>query len=737
MLLLIVWLDMCVCGTSLRAQSSIRQQQPEKLVFAFSDSINALMQTPDNQQLINECNVSIYLRHQMHTSRFGSIVRYIPGMFQLERGTHNYLTEAQLQIQVRPPGEMDCKVVAFHSNAKYLRPQRFSGMGRFSFQIYHSKLFIDQLLNPFNRRNKRFYRYELESTAEATDSTPSILRMRIHPRFSNDQLASGYAQIDRNTGAVIDFQIKFRHHLQWLTVKAHMGTDGYERMVPIYMRVVSIFDFIGNKVYEVTDVFPHHTFSCPLPYTYTKKQKHFDLTKQCLLRIDTTSIITDPDYFAPLRPKNLRRVTFSNWEDYKQLAQEPVSTLPMPQMPQPTGQNKKNERKKHTQELLLSSHTFNMGDNGYARLHLPAVITPSMVQWSKSKGLSLKARIKFSLNPHRSEGSENRFELNPSIGYSFKQKQIYWQLPILARFAPKINGLFTFEAGGGSHSYNNKQAEDLKKRWEKVEKFDSLQHIIDNYGFHDYKDTYLQADLSLSPTPGLKLTIGPRLHNRTLVEWNDMAERNGLIKRFSTLGPRIQLQWTPAQYYYRQQKRRIPLYSRYPTFTICYERGFNTNRGATHYERLEGSVNYRLPLYAMRTLYFRASSGLYPRRGYDCFLDYDFFRFNYMPQGWNDEFTGELQVLSSRWYNESRYYALLTSSYESPMLIFSRLPILSRLIQKERLYLNLLSVQKLHFYTEWGYSLSTHIVDLGIFTGISPDHSMTFGCKAVLRFFDD
>ncbi len=728
---------MCVCFTTASAQTPSKWLHPEKLIFAFSDSINTLMQSPDNQQLVNECSVSVYLRHNMYTHRQGPIVRYIPGMLQLERGTHNYLTEAQLQIQVRPPGEMDCKVVAFHTNAKYLRPQRFSSMGRFSFQIYHSKLFIDQLLNPFNRRNRRFYRYELDSLIQATDSTPTTLRVHIRSRFSNDQLGYGYAHVDATTGAILEFQIKFRHHLRWITVGAQIGKDGYERMVPVSMRIVSDLDFFGNRVYEITDVIPHHTFSCPLPQKPAKKKQRLDLTKQCILRIDTTSIITNPQYFEPIRPKNLGEVKLNNLQEYKDLAQETSPSLETSQTVQLTKTKKNSELKKQTQELLLSSHTFNMGDKGYASLHLPAVITPSMVQWGKTKGLSLKARIKFNLNPHRGEGSENLFEFNPSIGYSFKQKQIYWQLPILLRFAPKVNGLFAFEAGGGSHNYNNKQAEDLKKKWETIEKFDSLQRLIDNYGFHDYVDTYVQADLRLSLTPGFHLTLGPRFHSRTLVEWNKMAEQNGLIKRFTTIGPHLQLQWTPAQYYYRQQKRRIPLYSRYPTFTLSYERGYNTHKGDTHYERLEGSINYRLPLYAMRTLYFRASAGLYPQRGNDCFLDYDFFRFNYMPQGWNDEFTGELQVLSSRWYNESRYYALLTSTYESPMLIFSRLPIISRLIQKERIYLNLLSVQKLHLYTELGYSLSTHIVDFGVFAGISHDHSVTLGCKAVLRFFDN
>lgn len=109
--------------------------------------------------------------------------------------------------------------------------------------------------------------------------------------------------------------------------------------------------------------------------------------------------------------------------------------------------------------------------------------------------------------------------------------------------------------------------------------------------------------------PGIVLTSGFRYHRRTLVEWNDLAKSAGLAHYLSAIGPRIQIEWTPAQYYYRQGKRRIPLYSRYPTFIFCYERGYDLEHGDTHFERIEGDVRFRIALYAMRTLYVRAGGG--------------------------------------------------------------------------------------------------------------------------------
>lgn len=116
-----------------------------------------------------------------------------------------------------------------------------------------------------------------------------------------------------------------------------------------------------------------------------------------------------------------------------------------------------------------------------------------MIQWSGNKGLSLRTRLRFNFNKQHNY-SDNKIEISPSIGYSFKQKQIYWSTPLLWYCAPAINGKLHFEAGGGARNYNNKQAEELRHKLQGYEHYDSLQNVIDNYGFHDYRDTHLQTD---------------------------------------------------------------------------------------------------------------------------------------------------------------------------------------------------------------------------------------------------
>lgn len=708
-----------------------------------------------------EYQSNVYIKHHMRTKRKGPIVRYLPGMLRLERGKHDYLSEIQLRFQYHQSGEMDCKITAYHTTAHYQRADRMMAARRFNFQIYDSHLFLDCILNPLHERNKRFYRYRYNSNLLQAEHTDSIVRINIQPRFDNDQLVKGYIDMNTRTGAVTHFLFSFRYQMQKLTVNGSLGKKGYDTLIPLRMRIVSNFNLFGNRINEVYDIVSQHHFKTT-DREEIDPQKRYDLTEQCLLRIDTAQVINRISYFDRIRPLPLRKFETEIIQSYlkTQKVGSRTSTpdvYPAPQdtastdtlrsdtltlvspSPQPVPSRNWNfghildER---TKNLLLDSHHFNLGKRIRSNFSLPAIITPSHIDWSKNKGVTLKAKAQWNLFLLPKDFLPT-IELSPRIAYSFKQKQIYWDIPLLVRLMPKLDGTFSFRANGGSHMYNNRQAEDVLKALEGIEKYDSLVQFLEHYGFHDYRNTNVDMDFGLSPVPGLRLTLGTRYRQHTLIEWNKYAGKTGILKYLKSIGPFAHIEWTPQQYYYRKGVRRIPLYSYYPTFILNYERGFQLRKGNTDYERIEFDTRYRLPLYAMRTLFFRFGFGLFTHKGDDCFLSYDFFNFSYMPDEWKDELTGEFQLLNSRWYYESSYYTRFTGTYESPMMMLARIPGVTRIVQKERVYLNLLNVKRLGLYTELGYGFSTHLFDIGTFMSIAGDKSVGFGCKFVFRFFED
>ena len=690
------------------------------------------------------CNA--YMRHRMQTKRNGQLVRYIPGMMRLEKGTNDYLTEAEFSLQHRPKGEVDCKVKAFTSTDRYLSPNRFLFQSRLSGQLYDTQLFDGGVLNPFHPRNRRFYRYRLLHHTRSQGVSSPTVRLGITPRWRNDRLAGGYADIDPQTGRITGCSLTFRFQLRNLTVTLRTDTTGYSRFLPIRMRVVSAFRLLGNQVNETAEITNRYSFSA---VTTTKVQttSPYDLTSQCLLRIDTSRTVRGSVvYFDTIRPSALRPSEAQLYAAaFPQAAvahampsgAPPTAAAPLPDTFVPSAAVYRPARQTVWEDKFLSSHTISWGRDKRATLKLPPVISPSMVEWGGSKGLTLKTKVNLSLKREATDRMPT-LTFTPRLGYSFKQKQVYWQMPCQLACLPRWDGQFSLKAGGGSHIYNNRQAEVLIGKLEGIEKYDSLVNIIRSFGFHDYRDTYMAADFSLSPRPGFRIAPGVRYHRRSLIRWNTEAEKAQMLPRFTSIGPTLQLTITPGQYYYRDEKGRpYPLYSNWPTLLLSYERGYALGAGQTHYERLEADARYRINLYAMRSLFFRLGAGMFCRRGRDCFLDYDYFKFDYLSEGWTDELSGEFQLLNSRWYNESRHYARFTGTYESPMLLLSRFAPLTRWVQTERIYLNLLTVRRLPIYTELGYGISSHLLNLGTFLSIAPDHSVSWGFKFVLRFFDE
>ena len=132
----------------------------------------------------------------------------------------------------------------------------------------------------------------------------------------------------------------------------------------------------------------------------------------------------------------------------------------------------------------------------------------------------------------------------------------------------------------------------------------------------------------------------------------------------------------------------------------------------------------------------RLGAGIYSRRAKgERFLDFTNFRDNNMPGGWNDDWSGEFELLRSEWYNSSLYYVRANTTYESPLLIISRLPLLGHFIEMERLYFGAVMAKEMKPYIELGYGLTTRLVSLGAFVGNKNGHFERVGVRFGFELF--
>ncbi len=703
----------------------------------------------------------IYVRHTLETRRRNALMRYVPGMYRLEKGTHSYFGEMLSRYLYSPPEDLYKKDIAAYHTMPHWRPSRDRWLGRYHLSIYNANLFTDRILSPLHRRNARYYRYRTRYCY--MDRGRRIFSIAVQPRLSNTQLVRGHIDVDGESGRVVRFDFNFYYDWARLHVSGEMGRSGMAALLPQRLLITSRLTLFGNHIDETFEGLAVYRAASGSrnPKAGRRGRSRYDLTRQHLLRSDTTRMVHGTDYFDLHRPYPLlshQQDILRNYHSRNDSTPAIADTLSTPsaaltdttalrrlqQMPDslaggdattPAADSTPKARRRffssQTEDLILDSHTFGNTDKSFVKL--PAILTPSMVQWSRSRGFTLQTRLRGNVRLSR----RRYLTMSPRVGYNFRQHQVYWNLPLHLDLRPSRGMYLSIEAGGGDHAYNSRQADAVRQQLHGVTHYDSVVKVFDAQDFNYYRDNRLITTFTVEPRVGLQLHLGLRYHRRALLHWNEVAAADGLRAHLASLAPRFHVVWTPALYYYRQEGRAVPLRSSWPTFMLDYERGLRLAHHHTNYERMEVDAQYVLPLYALRSLYLRAGGGLYTHRGINSFIDYDNFRYDYLPTGRHDELSGQFQLLDSRLYNESRYYIRLCAAYESPMLLFSRLRFLTRMVEKERLYLNLLQADYGGLYGEVGYGISTPLIDVTGFIARPRSSGFRIGCKVALSFFKD
>jgi hypothetical protein len=163
---------------------------------------------------------------------------------------------------------------------------------------------------------------------------------------------------------------------------------------------------------------------------------------------------------------------------------------------------------------------------------------------------------------------------------------------------------------------------------------------------------------------------------------------------------------------------RLRLWKTGPWLSIDWERGLKgINKSTIDYESIEVDGSWKIPLVGLRLINFRAGGGIYTRKAQNYFVDFAHFRDNNLPEGWEDEWSGDFELLRSRVYNMSKYYLRFNCSYDQPMMVGFLVPYLGKFIERERFYLSSAIVERSKPYFELGYSFTNRYISIGIFAG--------------------
>lgn len=625
-------------------------------------------------------NTNVYFRYHMKTDRRNFTLMAVPSMYAVSRGRREYVGETFNSVKIKDNiitesvKRVDIGTVPHHREAmstlwKYLQPD-----------IYNVTMFGNQILSPLNSHNIKLYKYE---TTYLTEQRAEIV---FRPKRYNTQLISGAAIVDRETGRVIRFRCSGEYDMVSFRINALMGTEGTLSMFPKACDLDAIFHFIGNRirvsyrsVYDIPVVLP-----------------------------DSVVNSRDMDLMAGIRPDPLP----DGFNDVY-LEHDSIRT-------KESEKRDGSENKKWNKVLwdIFGDHMINrtkgsFGTNDRGAFRISPILNPLYLSYSKHKGVTYKLKIRGSYN----FTPNSEISLHFNTGYSFKQRQLYFQFPLRYTFNKRKDGFIEFEIGNGNRITTSDIVEQVKNEWQGSIDWDKM-------SLDYFKDFYFKAHYNYDLTEKWGVQPGFVYHRRTALDKRgfEIAERP--IKYYS-FAPSLQLQFRPSG------KKGVII-------TTDYERGVKFGSADMDYERFEFDVSWKKPFYSLRSLSLKSGGGFYTSKSSNAyFLDYVNFRDVNIPGGWNDDWTGEFQLLNSNWYNASEYYMRTNVTYESPLMILSRLPYVGRLMEMERIYINVLYAEHLHPYIECGYGFTNRLFSMGLFTAISNKHFEGVGCRFGFELFRD
>ncbi len=637
-------------------------------------------------QAIDGFSSNVYTKHYFLTNKRNASLWLIPTMYTIADGERKFVCEQYERMHFYGLNDFESDRQVYYTTIPRNR-RTMSVLDKFATpSLYNTTLYGDHILSPFCRENRRYYKYS------CVDMGNGQARIHFRPRYvNNTQLVTGTGIVLIETGRIIEVELVGDYdNINFRTSITQGGIPPQSRsLLPKYCQTDIEFKFAGN---HITSSFTS-VYDCPIRLA------------------DTVNVKGNRTLIDSVRPISLssREQAVYDYYDSIHAPKPELDTIPADTMPEEPKQRSflSNIRFDRIGDQLISSHTIE-SENYY--LKASPFLEPQYINFSRSKGLSYKMKFRGEYYFDQNSG----IYLNPVLGYNFKLKRFYYTVPFRYVYDQERYNYAELVWTNGNRIGNSSILDELKEEtsYDPTELESMELDLFDDNQIRFYSNNRLYD--------WLRLELGVVYHRRSAVNPNSMRMFNKPTV-YRSLAPAIGIQYTP--------------WKKGPTFSFDYERGIKGKRFELDYERWEGDISIKHHLPSMQMLNYRLGGGLYTRKMNNYFMDFANFCANNLPGGWDDDWSGDFQLLDSRLYNESMYYISSNISYDSPLLVTSFIPVLGRYVERERFYWSGLLIEHSRPYFELGYGFTTRFFSMGFFGSFHNSEFQRFGMKFTFELF--
>ena len=663
---------------------------------------------------------NVYIKHLYQTHRRNFGLWLIPSTYSIAKGKRSFVSEQYNRLEFKNIKEFTNHRQVYYTTIPHNRRTLPTLFEFITPSLYDVTMYGDHVLSPFCRENKVYYRY---TTAHLGHGK---VRLYFRPRFlPNTQLVKGRAIVDASTGRIEQLEMEGEYDMIRFRTLTMQGEFGARSLLPRLCKTSIEFKFAGNHV--TTDFTA--VYDCPitLPDTLdvSGNRELIESVRPISLSREEAAVYHEHDSIHNLLPEQELKADSLLADSLMLAAEQALIRLHHPELAVADTHQKDSMQVAEQQEEMTSVRDIfkkigwdmigynllhSLGDhNAKGYIKLSPIINPQYVSYSSSRGLSYK--MKLSGEYHLS--NTVYVSSNPYAGYSVKKHEFYFETPFWLNYRPENEGCLFLTFSKNSRIGNGNVMEEVAARLGSEELAEQRQlHIFDNYRVH------INNHWRFSPS--LAVELGVTHYYRNSIHANELRDL-GLEARYNSLAPSLALVFRP--------------WKKAPVFTIDYERTINSPWLNMEYERWEADVSGRHSMTHLQALKLRLGGGIYTRKKGNTFMDFSNFHDNNLPEGWDDDWSGDFQLLDSRLYNESKYYVRSNITYESPLLAASFLPFIGRYVEREQTYWNALSIAHTRLYSELGYGFTSRYFSMGFFASFLNLEYQRFTTKFTFELF--
>lgn len=614
----------------------------------------------------------VYAKIRYNVEKRNSILWLIPSMYVVAKDPREYIRESYSKVKFNNSHDFKIANQLLSGTIRGNRKAMPTLLDYMTPNIYDISLYNGHMLSPFNKTNRKYYRYTQKLQNDGTT------RLEFFPKNYNTQLLNGYAIVETETGRIIRTLLNGEFDMLSFRTEITQGKEGGRSIMPEKCNTVATFKFLGNRISTV-----------------------FDANYNCQQTLpDTISEASSRELMNQIRPIPLSETDKQIYETYDNTTA------------QDTTPKKPNIWKKVFWDTIGDNLiTPISAESQDASFSMSPIINPLYISYSQSRGvrykMNFRTRLRFSTYRY--------LTLNPTFGYAFKDKLFYFTVPLRMTYNPKRNGYAEIVFENGNRISNSSVMDAINEVHKDTINFENTDMDL-------FKDQHLRVFNNIMLFDWFDVETGFIYHRRNAVN-KELMSQYDMPTEYRSFAPFIGLKFQPWL-------------NRGPLISIDYERAIKgINKSNLEYERWEIDAQWKKKIPGLKLLNLRAGAGFYTNKKDNLFVDFANFRDENLPEGWDDDWSGNFQLLSSRKYNECDYYIRGNISYESPMMAATWIPYLGKYIEKERFYLSSVLLEKKRTYFELGYGFTNRYISVGAFASFNSIHFDRFGIEVEFELF--